>query len=216
MSLDSEMGVVESEEVEDTLQAHFDEVRGCYGRAGDAQRYAAGRVLLRFLVAADGHPQDVWVIESTLGNYDVERCLVAVGRRIRFRAPGGHKGTTFEYPVEFRSADQIPVLEVDGPKVEQDLATLMPGLASCGQLASGPVSAILYVEPDGSPGSVGLAVPGPLDETAAGCMVESIRKWKMSVKLPNHVMRATFTIPPVIATAEVAPPRATRKHARRR
>jgi len=216
MAVDSEMGVVESEEVEDALQAHFEEVRDCYGRAGDAQRYAAGRVLLRFVVSADGRPQDVWVIESTLGNYEVERCLVAVGRRIRFRAPGGHKGTTFEYPVEFRSAEQVPVLEVDGLKVERDLATLLPGLASCGQLASAPVNAILYIEADGSPGSVGLAVPGPLDETVGACMVESMRKWKMSVKLPKHVMRATFTIPPVIATAEVASPRPTRKHARRR
>ena len=46
MTLDSEMGVVESEDVEDTLQAHFEDVRACYERAGDAQRYAAGRVLL--------------------------------------------------------------------------------------------------------------------------------------------------------------------------
>jgi TonB family protein len=215
MSVDSELGVLDTEEVDATLKQHFDDIRGCYHRAGKAQRYAGGRVMLRFLVGGDGISQDVLVVESTLGNYDVERCLVEVGRRIAFHAPVGHKPTTFEYPVEFRSTNQLAVLEVDGLKLDHDLSVFLPQLAVCGQLAAEDASAIIYIEPNGFPGSVGLAAGTTLDEDVGDCMVQTIRGWKMSSTLPGRVMRGTFSIPPVIATAEAAP-RRTSGHRRRR
>jgi TonB family protein len=196
------------------MKDHFDEIRSCYRRAGKAQRYADGRVMLRFLVGGNGIAQDVLVIESTLGNYDVERCLVEVGRRIGFRAPAGHKSTTFEYPVEFRSTNQLAVLEVDGIKLDHDLSVFLPQLAACGQLAANDANAIMYIEPNGFPGSVGLAAGSTLDEDVGDCMVQTIRGWKMSATLPGHVMRATFNIPPVIATA-LATPRRAGAHRRR-
>ena len=215
MSVDSELGVLDTEDVEATLKQHFDEIRGCYQRAGKAQRYAGGRVMLKFMVGGDGLAQDVLVIESTLGNYDVERCLVEVGRRISFHAPAGHKSTTFEYPVEFRSTNQLAVLDVDGMKFDHDLSVFLPQLAACGQLAAVDASAIVYIEPNGFPGSVGLSAGTTLDEDVGDCMVQTIRRWKMSATLPGHVMRATFNIPPVIATAEATPRRSAAGHRRR-
>jgi TonB family protein len=214
MTVDNELGVLDTEDVEATMKDHFDDIRGCYRRAGKAQRYADGRVMLRFLVGGDGIPQDVLVIESTLGNYDVERCLVEVGRRIAFHAPTGHKATTFEYPVEFRSTNQLAVLEVDGVKLDHDLSVFLPQLAACGRLADDPASAIMYIEPSGFPGSVGLSAGSTLDEDVGDCMVQTIRGWKMSATLPGHVMRAAFNIPPVIATA-LATPRRAAAHRRR-
>ena len=215
MQLDSEMGVLEGEDVNATMRDHFDDVRGCYSRAGKAQRYAGGRVLLRFLVAGDGSAQDVLVVESTLGNYDVERCLVEVGRRITFHAPSGRKATTFEYPVEFRSTNQVAVMDIEGLKVEHDLSVFLPQLAVCGKLAPEEATAVVYIEANGTPGSVGLAAGSALDEDVGDCMVQTIRTWKMSATLPGRVMRATFSIPPVIATAEAAP-RRSQAHRRRR
>lgn len=216
MKLDSELGVLETQDVEEVLQARFDEIRGCYRRAGKAQKYADGKVLLRFVVGGDGSTEDVWVIESTLGSYDVERCLVEVGRRIKFPAPTGNKATTFEYPVEFRSTHQIAVLDVDGVKIENDVATFLPQLAACGQLAQEGAEAIIYIEPNGRPGSVGLAVGTSLDEDVGDCMVQTIRGWRMSATLPGHVTRAHFTIPPVIATAQNTPHRRAPAARRRR
>jgi TonB family protein len=207
MKVDNEMGVLETGDVEDTLQARFEDVRACYGRAGKAQEYAGGRVLLRFLVGGDGRPQDVWVVESTLGSYSVERCLVEVGRSVAFGAPSGHKATTFEYPVEFRPTSQTTVLDIDGVKLDHDLAVFLPQLAACGPLAREPVAAIMYIEPSGFPGSVGLAAGVALDESASDCAVQTIRRWKMSAVLPGRVLRASFSIPSVIAQAEPTSPR---------
>jgi len=215
MTLDNEIGVMDTDDVEATLQDHFDDVRACYTRAGKAQRYAGGKVLLRFMVAGDGASQDVWVLESTLGNYDVERCLVEVGRKIRFHAPHGNKATTFEYPVEFRSESGMEILEIDGPKVDRDLATLMPQLAACGQIASEQVNAMIYIESNGALGSVGLATAAAIDEDAGDCAVQTIRSWRMSVGLPGHVVRANFRIPPTVATAEASSRRTLAHHRRR-
>jgi len=215
MTVDNELGVLDGEDVEQTLTQHFDDIRGCYQRAGKAQRYAGGRVLLRFMIGGDGTAQDVLVIESSLGNYDVERCLVEVGRRITFHAPSGHKATTFEYPVEFRSTNQVAVLDADGIKIDHDISVFLPQLAACGQLATDDANAIIYIEPNGFPGSVGLAAGSTLDEDVADCMVQTIRGWKMSATLPGRVMRATFNIPPVIATAEATPRRTASAHRRR-
>jgi TonB family protein len=202
MQLQGTFGVVDTVDVEDALQARFDDVRACYARAGKAQEYAGGRVLLRFLVSGDGHPQDVWVISSSLGSYPVERCLVEVGRSVVFRAPAGRKATTFEYPVEFRSTNAATVLDIDGLKIHRDVSTFMPQLAACGPLAKAPVVAIMYIEPSGFPGSVGLATDVALDEDAGDCVVQTIQRWRMSAVLPGHVLRANFRIPAVIASAD--------------
>jgi TonB family protein len=204
MKVDNELGVLDGQDVEATLEGHFDEVRGCYARAGKAQRYAEGKVVLRFLVAGDGRATDVWVIESNLGSYDVERCLVDVGRHIVFDAPNGRKATTFEYPVEFRSTNQVAVLDIDGMKIERDVAAFLPQLAACGQLADGDATAIMYIESNGQPGSVGLAAGSAIDEDAGDCMVQTMRRWRMSASLPGRVLRATFSIPSTIAPPATA------------
>lgn len=204
MTVDNEVGVMDTDDVEATIQEHFDEVRGCYTRAGRAQKYAGGKVLLRFMVTGDGTTEDVRVLESTLGNYEVERCLVEVGRRIHFHAPNGNKPTTFEYPVEFRSATGAEVLDIDGPKVARDLASLLPQLAACGAVSDGQVNAIVWVEPNGVAGSVGLATDAAVDEDAGDCVVRAIRGFRMSIGLPGHVVRTNLRIPATLATAEAS------------
>jgi len=202
MEIDNELGVLETEDVEVALEGHLEDIRTCYQRAGRAQRYAQGKVLMRFLIAGDGRASDVLVVESNLGNFDVERCLVDVGRHITFKAPGGHKATTFDYPVEFRSTNEMVVLDLVGVKVEHDISTFMPQLAACGSLGANDVAAIMYIEPNGFPGSVGLASSSTIDEDVGDCVVQTIRRWKMSTVLPGRALRCTFNIPPVIATAE--------------
>ena len=194
MTLENEVGRHGHEDdVEATIQEHIDDVRGCYARAGKAQKYAEGKVLLRFLVRGDGQAQDVWVLESTLGNYDVERCLVEVGRHIHFHAPGGNKPTTFEYPVEFRSSSGVEVLDIEGPKVDRDLASLMPQLAACGRVADAQVNAIVYVEPNGLAGSVGLATAAAVDEDAGDCVVQTIRARSAHVDRPARTTSSAPT-----------------------
>jgi TonB family protein len=208
MGVQNEVGVYESADIEETLAAHMEEVRGCLGRAGRARKYVAGKVVLRFMVSGEGKTQDVLVVATDLGNYDVERCLVDVGRRVKFPAPIGHKATTFEYPVEFRSTREIAVQDLDdSPKIDHDVTVLMHSLSACGAVTATGASASFYVEPSGQIGSVGLAGESVFDEEAGACMVREMRRWHMSATLPGRMLRCRANIPAVIASAEPPPSR---------
>ena len=61
----------------------------------------------------------------------------------------------------------MAVLDLDGPKIEHDISGLLPRLAACGRLAADDVTAIMYIEPSGFPGSVGLAAATNFDESVA-------------------------------------------------
>ena len=216
MGLENEAGVYDGKDIEETMNAHLPAVRSCYERAGHAQRYAAGKVTLRFLVAGDGAPRDVLVVANDLGNFAVERCVVELARRIQFPPPEGRKSTTFEYAVEFRSTEEMKVQDLDDSvKLDRDVASLIHSLAACGPVSDNGASALFYVEPNGSVSSVGLAADGALDERASACTVKEMRHWKMSATLPGRVLRCRVNIPAVIAAAD-PPPRSPVARKRRR
>jgi hypothetical protein len=217
MGLENEAGVYEGRDIEETMNAHLEEVRGCYDRAGHAQRYAAGKLTLRFEVSGDGAPREVLVVGNDLGNYAVERCVVEVCRRIKFPAPEGRKATTFEYPVEFRSTEEMKVQDLDdSAKLDRDVAAQLSSLAACGPLGETGASALFYIEPNGKVSSVGLAADSALDEQASACTVKEMRHWKMSATLPGRVLRCRVNLPPVIAAADPPPSRGPANRRRRR
>jgi len=217
MNLENEAGIYDGQDIEETMNAHLVEVRGCYDRAGHAQRYAAGKLTLRFLVSGDGAPREVLVVGNDLGNYAVERCVVEVCRRIKFPAPEGHKSTTFEYPVEFRSTEEMKVQDLDdSPKLDRDVAAQLSSLAACGPLGETGASALFYIEPNGTISSVGLAADSALDEQASACTVKEMRHWKMSATLPGRVLRCRVNIPAVVAAADPPAPRGPVSRRRRR
>jgi TonB family protein len=217
MGVENEVGVYEGADIEDTMAGHMDDVRNCYQRAGHAQRYAGGKVTLRFMVGGDGAPSDVLVVATDLGNYDVERCLVELGRHVKFPPPLGNKATTFEYPVEFRSTHEMQVQDLDDSlKVDHDVATLIHSLAPCGPLTENGGSALFYIEPNGVVGSVGLAADSVLNEEAGACVVKEMHHWRMSATLPGRMLRCRVNIPAVIAAAEPPPAKSPLSRKRRR
>jgi len=188
-----EEGVLDQYEVETAINRRFGRLRGCYRRAGRAVHYVEGQVLMRLTVAPQGDVSDVAIAENTLGNYAVERCLIEEMSRIRFRPPGGRKGATFEYPVQFRSTGEVAVSDLDGGYSWQILRPLMAEPSACPRVGPGPVFAVAYVEPDGQVGSVGFEAEQALDLEAAACVHEQIRRWRLPSER-SHVMRTRFRL----------------------
>src|SRR5262245_39720063 len=71
-----EQGSLEQRDVDAVLERHVPTLVRCYERAGEAQKYVEGEVVLRFNVSGTGAVSDVLVVQNGLGNYAVERCLV--------------------------------------------------------------------------------------------------------------------------------------------
>jgi len=176
LQLTGEQGFLSQGDAEAAIQRRWSELVRCYEEAGSARDFAGGPVKLRFFVDVQGRVADVHVLESRLGNFDVERCLVRIGRTIAFPRPQGGMQTSFEYSMEFRSSGAEPVVDLPGGALDQALsASLAEITAQCGPI-EGEVTATIYVHPTGTVLSVGLASSGPLPEPLATCLARSLRR----------------------------------------
>lgn len=189
LSVVQEQGVLESEDVETVLERNFRKFTRCYERAGDAQRYVEGQVLLKFLISGEGQVTDVHFVENSLGNFAIERCLVVEARAIKFPAPRGRKPTEFEYPLQFRSTREMALADWPADSVPPDVLPLMLAMHPCPDVAQKQVEAILYIEPSGAVGSVGFLAGAAIEPEAAMCVLEQMRAWRLRGEA-GHVLRA--------------------------
>ncbi|HVU50444.1 MAG TPA: TonB family protein [Polyangia bacterium] len=90
-------------DADSALRDHSAEIRECF-RIGHRAARPSGRVLLRLFVDGKGEVQDVTVLESSIGNHAIERCIADICLGVMFERPAGNKPTTIDYPVEFRPA----------------------------------------------------------------------------------------------------------------
>lgn len=182
VKLDFAQGYFNQGDVNEILEQHTARLTSCYDRAGGAKKFAGGVVKLRFLVGADGGVRDVLVIDTEIGNYPVERCLVVEGRKIPFPKPGGSTGADFDYSLEFRSTRQTHVVDWQKDVLRRQVMAKLPSLGRCGNPGDRAVGAVAYISPRGYIVSVGLASAGPLDTMSAMCVVEEIHKWRFSAR----------------------------------
>jgi TonB family protein len=89
--------------VDRALDGHFGELRDCYKLDRRAQR-PGGRVVVRFFVDGKGKVNAAAILESSIDNHAVERCIADVAVGVTFERPPGYKPTTIEYPIVFRAA----------------------------------------------------------------------------------------------------------------
>ncbi len=197
VELDFAQGYFNQGDVNEILEQHTTRLTGCYERAGGATKFAGGVVKLRFLVGPDGVVRDVLVIDTEIGNYPVERCLVVEGRKIPFPKPGGGSGADFEYSLEFRSSKQTHVVDWQKDVLRKRVLAKLPSLGRCGNPGVGdrPVAAVAYISPRGYIVSVGLASAGQLDTMAAMCVVEEIHKWRFAPRADRgQLVRTIFPL----------------------
>jgi hypothetical protein len=107
MSVSGEEGTLNAADVEGALHDHFGEIRDCFHLPHRGPARATGRLMLRFFVDGKGEVSDVQVVESTIGNHVIERCIADIGLGVIFERPAGNRATTFDYPVELRPARQV-------------------------------------------------------------------------------------------------------------
>jgi hypothetical protein len=195
MGMEMSIGVLDERAVDRAIKPHERSLIRCFERAGDARKYLSGQVVMRFMVASTGQVTDVQVIRNGLGSYPVESCMVTIGKKIRFPAPEGRRGTDFEYSLSFRSTGERTVLPYNGDEMARYLFGISPSLANCGTISGSDVSVVAYVEPGGSVGSVGFASEGSLDPEATVCVADLMRKVHVTdgpSASSSIVLRATF------------------------
>ncbi len=100
--------------IRSVIRAHLPEIRECYDAGLRSRPGLAGRITVRFTVEADGSVSAADIDHSDLAAPDVESCLLARVRELRFPAIGGGGTIRIMYPFVF-TPPAPPVNEPPSP-----------------------------------------------------------------------------------------------------
>jgi hypothetical protein len=215
LQLKMEQGLISQDAAQQAVMARWKELTRCYGEAGPAMAFAGGPVTLRFMIDAEGNTADVRVVDTRLGNFEVERCLVTVGRTVRFPRPQGNAAARVDYSLEFRPTGAIGVVDLPDDQLDAELPGLFAQLAgACDKLGAEQVQATIYVDAVGAVRSVGLASEEAIDDQSGGCVSGAIRRWSVRAVVAGGVGRVTVALRGADLLGRGAPSPEVRRYSR--
>jgi hypothetical protein len=183
MQVTGTLGTLNDEEVSGPFQRRWDEITQCYQDAKSKLWYLGGKVELKIRIDKTGAPKSTFVSSSTVGSYDVERCILGIARELQFSRPHGGSEAEFTYPIEFRGKGAVTTWDegrvtphIKKPKNRKDVS-------ECKKQSPNGMPAQLmmtmYVAPGGKITSAGLAADAPLDDAFAACLVGKTKLWRL-------------------------------------
>jgi TonB family protein len=189
------LGTLNDDEIAGPFQRRWDDVTRCYDEATQRVQYLGGKVELKLRIGPSGDPKSAWVAASTFGNYDAERCLLAVARELHFSKPHGGSEAEFTYPIEFRHKKPVTTWEEArvGPSVARHRKDVRECKAQSHNGLPPSLSLTVYVAPGGKVTSAGLAADAPLDDAFANCLVGKTRAWRLDDPL-GKIAKATVGV----------------------
>lgn len=96
------LGSLSKKAIKRVIRRHAAAIRNCYERELRIQPKLAGKVTVRFTIGADGRVISAMAAKSTLGNKNVENCIVARVKRWKFPKPKGGGIVNINYPFVLR------------------------------------------------------------------------------------------------------------------
>ncbi len=95
------LGAMDKTLIEDVIRRHLNAIRYCYQRELQKDASLAGRLAVKFVIAADGTVSTASAQASSLNNATVEQCVAGRFQRMQFpRSPGGGI-VVVTYPIVF-------------------------------------------------------------------------------------------------------------------
>ena len=96
------MGGLDKSVIDEVVRRHMPQIRHCYTQQlNGASGSFSGKVSTRWVISGAGRVQNAGVESSSLGNSNVERCLVGVIQRMIFPEPLGGGVVEVSYPFAF-------------------------------------------------------------------------------------------------------------------
>jgi len=95
------LGSLRADQVQEVVQRRFSAIRYCYQRALPRVPNLAGKINVAFTISGDGTVSRAKVRKSTLGNDEVEQCVLRQFYTMRFPEPSGHGMVSVNYPFVF-------------------------------------------------------------------------------------------------------------------
>jgi len=98
-------GALDMETIRRIIRQHAAEYKYCYEKQLNVKRDLAGKVTVKFTISGNGSVIAAGIEESTMGDRDVESCLVDKIKRWVFPEPKGGGIVTVKYPFVFKASN---------------------------------------------------------------------------------------------------------------
>lgn len=96
-------GALTPEQVSSTIQRSLPTFEACYTAEYRKDPAVAGEVRVRFSITADGAVRDATLAESNVTNAELETCMVAAVKALRFPAPSDGGEVEVTHPFVLRA-----------------------------------------------------------------------------------------------------------------
>ena len=98
------LGALDKAAIDGVIRRHLAQIRYCYQRELTKDPELAGKVVVKFVISADGTVRQASVKSSTMDNASVEQCVAARIERMVFPEVQGGGIVIVAYPFVFKSA----------------------------------------------------------------------------------------------------------------
>jgi TonB family protein len=193
-------GVLQAQEIQAGVAPHAAAIEACYKDELKQKKFVSGKLTVEILVAKTGQVGGARVVDSDVGDWAVEKCVLGVARGMTFAKPKGGDGQAqFQVPLNF-SSDQPPLESWPEEQVAAAVAGKRAQLDACAGQAGGAapagVTVTFYVGNRGEVKAVGFASaagkPMPRSWDAwADCAARAVSAWTMADP-KGKIVKASF------------------------
>ena len=189
-------GHLERHELEAGVAPHRAALGDCYLRRLRDHRFVRGDLVLQAVIESTGQVNEARIIESDVGDWVTERCVIDEVRAMRFDPPRGGKQVVFSLPLHFAS-DQPSIAIWPGPRTAASAARHTHELDACAGAARvpppGEVTVTIYVATGGVVRAIGFGSrhPRPMHDAWADCAARTIGRWVFDDP-GEEVVKASF------------------------
>lgn len=170
-------GYLDPYDIERGIEPHQQALSACFFDRAKKNKYLGGKIEMAYKVGRDGAVKWVQMKESSLGAWQVEKCLLDISRSMFFKKPRGKGDADFSVPLEFTSVRNVRWMTEEA--AESEVAEYLGELAECGRASN--VYVTLYVAARGKVKSVGFArEKGPLADEWGDCAEAKVMAWQLT------------------------------------
>ena len=196
----STRGKIDPDAVTSAIQPHAGALEACYADNVGKRRWLGGAIELRWDVAADGAVTSVRLINSDLGAWTVEKCVLDIARQLSFGKPKGGKAHVTNSLDFSLGSGAVPWTE---DQTTRAVNGKLKELTACAKGVPDPtnVTVTMYVGTRGKVQSVGFASPTGFDDAWADCAAGRAMAWALTDPR-GKVAKASFVYNPAALDEE--------------
>ena len=176
LDVSSEIGALDEGKVTETFTRSVKDFQACLDAGAKRIEFIGGSVAFFVKIDSHGRVSHAHLEQSTLGDRETEKCMLAALAKREWPAPvGGLTGLTRK-SFDFNPPNDVrPPTDWDSERATTALQDKSSQIAECKRGASGTYSATMYVNTNGSVLSVGVTPPDEKGESVVDCLVDLVK-----------------------------------------